>query len=142
MNRSFSLLEMSPDPMVEMLRGMFSQAVAIGASDIHIVASEKHFYAEYRCNGVLSPQQEYDNNIQERLDASLLDLVSISSEDVSRNHAVSGRLFLSRGGRKRCIEVRYERHKAAHPTGFHVSLRLLFPGPTSDRQRGNSSIRA
>ena len=122
------LLEAADDaPIIRMLNALLSQAVAEGASDVHVEPFESTSVVRYRVDGVLR------DIVRPRraLHAALVSRIKImASLDIAEKRLPQdGRILLRLGGRP--IDVRVSTLPTGH--GERVVLRLL------DKERGKLS---
>ncbi len=106
----------------ELVRGIFANAVARGASDIHFHTEAERFFYKLRLNGDRGTPALLDNKIRERVDAFMLGLCQIEREEAMKQIGLSGRFSLKHASGRQ-IDCRYERHRTYR--GFHVTIRLL-----------------
>jgi len=101
-----------------------ARAVKERASDIHFKVEKDLFYYTMRIDGDLGNKVEIPMKLRDRLDAYLLNLMKLPTEQRNTSPGISGRFAISYF--KRTIDIRYERHRTYR--GYHITMRLLDKG--------------
>ena len=109
------------EPMAQLIATIMADAVKTRASDIHFKVEKETFYYCFRIDGDLGNKTKLPMKLKDRLDAFLLNLMKLPTENRNVAPGISGRFTISYF--QRPIDVRYERHRTYR--GYHITLRLL-----------------
>ncbi|MEI6177965.1 MAG: ATPase, T2SS/T4P/T4SS family [Verrucomicrobiota bacterium] len=109
------------EPIAQTIATIMANAVKTRASDIHFKVEKESFYYSYRIDGDLGNKFKLPMKLKDRVDAFLLNLMKLPTENRNTQPGISGRFTISYFHRP--IDVRYERHRSYR--GYHVTIRLL-----------------
>jgi type IV pilus assembly protein PilB len=120
-NLDFDVTCTYEETIAQLVAGMVADAIKQRASDIHIKTEKTNFQYCFRIDGDLRQRVEMPLKLKDRVDAFLLNMMSLSPEERSKRPGISGRFTALYYGRS--VGVRYERHRTYR--GYHITMRLL-----------------
>ncbi len=109
------------EPIAQTIATIMANAVKSRASDIHFKVEKESFYYSYRIDGDLGNKIRIPMKLKDRVDAFLLNLMKLPTENRNTQPGISGRFTISYFHRP--IDIRYQRHRTYR--GYHVTIRLL-----------------
>lgn len=119
--QDFNVSTTHDEPLTQFIAQMMSEAVKQRASDVHIKTEKDRVHYSYRVDGDMGTKVDIPMKLRDRVDAFLLNLMSIAPEERTKRPGISGRFTIVY--LRRTIDIRFERHRTYR--GYHITMRLL-----------------